>query len=36
MKTILNAIGWVMLAAASFGMGVWMVLAVANSSGVCL
>ena len=35
MKTILNAIGWVMLAAASFGMGVWMIIAVA-SSGPCL
>ena len=35
MKTVMNVIGWMMLAAASFGMGVWMVIAVANS-GPCL
>lgn len=31
MKAVMNVIGWVMLAAASFGMGVWMVIAVASS-----
>lgn len=36
MKTLMNVIGWTVLAIMSTAFGAWMVFAVANSSGVCL
>ena len=36
MKTLMNVIGWAVVAIMGFALGLGMVLAVANSSGVCL
>ena len=36
MKTLMNVIGWTVLAIMSTAFGAWMVFAVANSSAVCL
>lgn len=36
MNKIVNAIGWTVLALMSTAFGAWMVIAVANSSGVVL